>query len=76
MKILRAVAFLHSNKFVHGDLKLSNIMIDSRKNICIVDFGYSLKVASQNELISNYSGTPAYIAPEIIGKKPFNGNFD
>jgi serine/threonine protein kinase len=48
-------------------------MINSQKNICLVDFGYSVKVESKEELISNYSGTPAYIAPEIIKKKPYNG---
>lgn len=68
--------FLHQNNCVHGDLKMSNIMIDSKRNVRLVDFGYSTLTRSPREKISNYSGTPAYIAPEIIRKQPYNGSPD
>ena len=50
-------------------------MIDSKRNVRLVDFGYSTKTNSPEENITNYSGTPAYIAPEIIKKQPYNGIF-
>ena len=52
---------------------MTNIMIDSSRQIKIVDFGYSEKVNSKQDKIENFSGTPAYIAPEIIKKIPYNG---
>ena len=73
MKVLNAVDFIHQNHVVHGDIKLTNIMIDSRRQIRLIDLGYSTQVRGLNERISNYSGTPVYLAPEIIKKAPYNG---
>ena len=34
-----AVASLHDQSFVHGDIKLENVMIDADDNVKLVDFG-------------------------------------
>jgi serine/threonine protein kinase len=73
---LNAVEYVHQNLVVHGDIKLTNIMIDSKRQIRLIDFGYSTRVANSNDLIANYSGTPVYLAPEIIKKMPYDGNFN
>lgn len=74
IKVLKAVNFIHSKNIIHGDIKLTNIIVDSERNIKIIDFGYSSVVSSKSELIASYSGTPVYLAPEIIKKQPYNGN--
>jgi serine/threonine protein kinase len=51
-------------------------MIDSKRQIRLIDFGYSTRVSSSNDVITNYSGTPVYLAPEIIKKMPYNGNIN
>ena len=38
-KIIKSLAFLHHNGFVHGDLKSANILINDSDNICLTDFG-------------------------------------
>ena len=51
-------------------------MIDSKRQIKLIDFGYSSFVTSSSDYIVNYSGTPVYLAPEIIKKIPYNGKIN
>jgi serine/threonine protein kinase len=50
---------------LHRDIKLDNILLDGKGNVKIADFGVSKQVKN-NETMYEQSGTPAYIAPEII----------
>lgn len=68
--------FIHRNCVVHGDLKMSNIMIDSPMRIRVIDFGYSSCLADPNDLVTCYSGTPVYLAPEVIRQSPYDGRPD
>jgi cyclin-dependent kinase 12/13 len=38
-QLFRAVAYLHENKYVHRDIKSSNILIDSYHRLKLADFG-------------------------------------
>lgn len=73
LKILKAVAYLHKNQIVHGDIKLSNIMIDLQSNIKIIDFGFSTFPVTPSKLLKKFSGTPVYMAPELVEEVPFDG---
>ena len=53
-------------------MKLDNILMDSKGNVKICDFGIS-KQLSSNEVIYEYLGTPAYLAPEIIKEEGYSG---
>lgn len=75
IKVLNAVCHLHKNQIIHGDIKLTNIIVDSERNVKLIDFGYSSIVSFKSETITSFSGTPVYLAPEIIKKLPYNGNF-
>ena len=64
---------------MHRDLKLPNILLDSKNidniNIKIADFGFAKKIAEgqQEDL---YCGTPSYMAPEIINGKSYGCEVD
>ncbi|CAI2359722.1 unnamed protein product [Moneuplotes crassus] len=72
MQLSSAIKYLHSNNIYHRDIKLDNILLDFKKNIKIIDFGFSINCKPSNKL-KVFCGTPCYMAPEIISKKPYHG---
>lgn len=60
--VLRGLAALHDNGFVHGDIKPTNIMIDIQGDIKLVDFGRAARIG---ESVNILLGSPLYMAPEI-----------
>jgi serine/threonine protein kinase len=67
---------LHKIGFVHRDLKLENIMLESKNslNTKLVDFGFAEPI-NEFELISK-AGTPGYIPPEIFKLAPYTAKGD
>mmetsp|Transcript_7554 Transcript_7554/g.10171 ORF Transcript_7554/g.10171 Transcript_7554/m.10171 type:complete len:261 (+) Transcript_7554:61-843(+) len=52
-QICSAVAYCHSKKVIHGDVKSENILIQPQKNheIKLIDFGFSQKIKEKKTLI-------------------------
>lgn len=71
-QIMQGISYLHANGIVHRDIKLDNILLDGKGNVKIGDFGVSKKI-TQNELLFEQCGTPAYIAPEIVRELGYKG---
>ena len=71
-QIILSLQYIHSKNIVHRDIKLDNILIDLNNNIKICDFGVSKKI-SNNDKMFEQCGTPAYIAPEILKDKGYEG---
>lgn len=70
--MIEGLGYIHSKNIIHRDIKLDNILLDGKGNVKIADFGVS-KVVQKNEVMREHSGTPAYIAPEIIKDKGYKG---
>jgi serine/threonine protein kinase len=62
--IVLALEYIHSNKFLHRDIKPENLVLDEKGYLRITDFGVA-KI-SQKENSSETSGTPGYMAPEVM----------
>ena len=60
------IQYMHDHYYVHRDLKLSNIFLDSKMQIKIGDFGLASKIEIGGEPRNTLCGTPNYIAPEIL----------
>jgi serine/threonine-protein kinase len=72
LRILDALAYIHSHGVVHRDLKPENIMIDSDDNIKMIDFGIAANAGARRitfAKLSNTMGTPDYISPEQVKGK-------
>ena len=69
-QILEAISYLHKNNIAHLDLKLENILINNKMEIKIIDFGFSI-YAPRNFLNNFFGGTPNYMSPEIVLKRPY-----
>ncbi|XP_058863440.1 death-associated protein kinase 2 isoform X2 [Acipenser ruthenus] len=68
-QILQGVGYMHSKHIAHFDLKPENIMLLEKDmpqpHIKLIDFGLSHRIEEGVEYKS-LSGTPQYIAPEVI----------
>ena len=58
--------YIHSKKVIHRDIKPENLVLDDKGYLRITDFGVA-KVF-QKENAAETSGTPGYMAPEVIKK--------
>ena len=74
-QLISGLEYCHGHGVAHRDLKLENTLIDGsaaapRLKIC--DFGYSKHSLIDSEPKSTV-GTPAYIAPEVLSRKAYDG---
>ncbi|XP_022943923.1 CBL-interacting serine/threonine-protein kinase 11-like [Cucurbita moschata] len=74
-QLISAVGFCHARGIYHRDLKPENLLVDENANLKVSDFGLSA-VTDQiraDGLLHTLCGTPAYVAPEILSKKGYDG---
>ncbi|MFC1781108.1 serine/threonine-protein kinase [Planctomycetota bacterium] len=64
---------MHQHGFVHCDIKPNNILLNKSGSIKIIDLGQSCKIGTTKERIQ---GTPDYIAPEQVKRKPLTPKTD
>lgn len=65
-KVARAVHYAHRQGILHRDLKPANILLDSRSEPLVSDFGLAKWLDASTDLTRTLTifGTPGYIAPE------------
>ncbi|KAL5982270.1 Serine/threonine-protein kinase sapk2 [Asimina triloba] len=73
-RICNAGRFSEDEQVCHRDLKLENTLLDgsSAPRLKICDFGYSKSSVLHSQPKSTV-GTPAYIAPEVLSRKEYDG---
>ncbi|KAH1096906.1 hypothetical protein J1N35_013827 [Gossypium stocksii] len=73
-QLISGVSYCHSMQICHRDLKLENTLLDgsTAPRVKICDFGYSKSSVLHSQPKSTV-GTPAYIAPEVLSKKEYDG---
>ncbi|XP_073311652.1 CBL-interacting protein kinase 2-like [Primulina huaijiensis] len=75
-QLISAVDFCHSRGVYHRDLKPENLLLDENGNLKVSDFGLSALAESkrQDGLLHTTCGTPAYVAPEVINRRGYDGS--
>lgn len=64
---------MHGLGYVHADLKPNNILRNELGAVKLIDFGQSCKLGTIKERIQ---GTPDYIAPEQVARRPITVQTD
>lgn len=69
-QLISAMNYIHTSNIVHRDLKPENILLDTKKDniIKIIDWG-TARFFEKNKKMNKVSGTPYYIAPEVLFEK-------
>lgn len=76
-QVLAAVAAAHAQGIIHRDLKPSNILLDENGVPRVMDFGIAAQVEGEGLSESQeFTGTPAYMAPEYISKHAIDERTD
>ncbi|MCD6404831.1 MAG: serine/threonine protein kinase [Planctomycetes bacterium] len=73
LQVARALSYMHQMGFVHTDVKPENILVDEGADVRLVDFGVACRRASRKNRVQ---GTPDFIAPEQLSKKPLDARTD
>lgn len=66
LQLLQALAYVHRHGILHRDVKPNNVLVDLTTTVKLLDFGLSIEQGTTAGL----AGTPAYIAPEVLAKRP------
>ncbi len=85
MQCVEGLAAAHERHIVHGDIKPENIMLAAGQRVKILDFGVAKRFAGADpaeatqslaSMTISTSGTPGYMAPEVLQQKIYDGRAD
>eukprot|EP01017_Pseudomicrothorax_dubius_P034528 TRINITY_DN4747_c0_g2_i9.p1 TRINITY_DN4747_c0_g2~~TRINITY_DN4747_c0_g2_i9.p1 ORF type:complete len:292 (+),score=27.91 TRINITY_DN4747_c0_g2_i9:132-1007(+) len=62
--MIAGLEYMHSNKVIHRDIKPENLVFDSKGYLHITDLGIARALRPENS--ADTSGTPGYMAPEVM----------
>ena len=65
--MILGLEYIHSKNVIHRDIKPENLVLDDKGYVRITDFGIAKVFSNRNS--SETSGTPGYMAPEVMNRQ-------
>ncbi|KAI8374779.1 kinase-like domain-containing protein [Blakeslea trispora] len=72
-QIILGLDYCHHHLICHRDLKPENLLLNSKNNIKIADFGMA-SLQPVGSLLETSCGSPHYASPEIVAGMPYQGS--
>lgn len=63
---LSALSYIHASHRIHRDIKSDNILLNTKGQVKIADFGYAAQLTQDQQKRHTVVGTPYWMAPELI----------
>ncbi len=71
-QLIDAVDYCHGRGVYHRDLKPENLLLDSKGNLKVSDFGLSA-LHKPGDVLTTACGSPCYVAPELLANRGYDG---
>jgi serine/threonine-protein kinase len=76
-QMAEAIDAVHRAGFIHRDICPRNFIVSpDGKSLKLIDFGLTLPIQKEYMLPGNRTGTPLFMAPEIVRRKPTDQRVD
>jgi serine/threonine-protein kinase len=76
MDMAVALEHVHDSGFMHLDYKPENLLVTRNGQLRLVDFDLSQRDPEKPSKLGKYGGTPAYMAPELLMRRPVDHRAD
>ncbi|KAK6773041.1 hypothetical protein RDI58_028279 [Solanum bulbocastanum] len=73
--VSKGMSYLHQNNIIHRDLKTANLLMNENQVVKVADFGVA-RVQVQSGVMTAETGTYRWMAPEVIGHRPYDRKAD
>jgi len=69
-EVLIGLSYLHKVPVIHRDMKAANVLVTGTGKVMICDFGVSALLATTSSKRNTLTGTPYWMAPEVVQAVP------
>jgi serine/threonine-protein kinase len=72
----QGLADVHESGYMHLDFKPENVLVSRNGSVRLIDFDLAQPIPEKPKRMSKNPGTPAYMAPEQLQRKPIDSRVD